>query len=63
MLSGVDEFEKKMMDGGFFVKPISENLVLLEKWKMPIVYQKKEAWKIVCVEYSQETKLLLPYHN
>lgn len=36
MLSGVDEFEK-IMGGGLFVKPISENLVLLEKSKMPIV--------------------------
>lgn len=40
MLSGVDEFEKKIMDGGLFVKPISENLVLLEKSKMPIVSKK-----------------------
>lgn len=29
ILSGVDEFEKKIMDGGLFVEPISENLVLL----------------------------------
>lgn len=29
ILSGVDKFEKKIMDGGLFVEPISENLVLL----------------------------------
>lgn len=38
------------------MKLILENVVLLEKSRVPkVVIKKKEVWKIVCDEYSQAT--------
>lgn len=52
------------MDRDLFMKLILENIVLLEKPRVPkYVIQKKEARKIVCDEYSQETGVFLPHHK
>lgn len=60
MLSSVDEFEKKITDSVYFVKPISENLVLLEKSKMPIVNKKRSCGKLYAMNTLKKPKYCYP---